>query len=66
MIVFPMEIQGSTATVEGVVSVSTLSVDEQIAQGQEMAKEKKTTFDPKTVKGPKVSIMLKGEGAVVF
>jgi hypothetical protein len=31
-----------------------------------MAKEKKVPFDPKTVKGPKTSIMIKGEGAEVF
>jgi hypothetical protein len=65
VIVFPMTIKGSNATVEGVLSVTTLSVAEQIAQGQEMAKERKTTFDPKTVKGPKVSIQIKGEGAIV-
>ena len=38
---------------------------EQIAMGQEMAKDSKTTFDPKTVKGPKVSVQIKGEGAEI-
>jgi hypothetical protein len=66
VIVFPMEIKGMTASVEGVLAVTTLSVADQIEQGEHMAKEKKTTFDPKTVKGPKTSIMIKGEGAEVF
>ena len=61
-----MEIKGMTASVEGVLAVTTLSVADQIEQGEHMAKEKKTTFDPKTVKGPKTSIMIKGEGAEVF
>lgn len=65
VIVFPMEIKGRTAVVEGVLTVTTLSVADQIEQGEHMAKEKKTTFDPKTVKGPKTSIMIKGEGAEV-
>ena len=66
VIVFPMEIKGQTAIVEGVLTVTTLSVADQIEQGEHMAKEKKTTFDPKTVKGPKTSIMIKGEGAEVL
>jgi len=66
VIVFPMEIKGQTAIVEGVLAVTTLSVADQIEQGEHMAKEKKTTFDPKTVKGPKTSIMIKGEGAEVL
>lgn len=65
VIVFPMSIKGMNAKVEGVISVETLSVEQQIAQGQEHAREKKTTFDPKTVTGPKVNIQIKGEGAVV-
>lgn len=66
VIVFPMSIKGQNAKVEGVIAVETLSVEQQIAQGHEHAKEQKTTFDPKTVKGPKVSIQIKGEGAIVF
>ena len=66
VIVFPMDIKGQTAVVEGVLTVATLSVEQQIEQGEHMAKEKKTAFDPKTVKGPKTSIMIKGEGAEVF
>jgi hypothetical protein len=66
VIVFPLEIKGMTATVEGVLAVTTLSVADQIEQGEHMAKEKKTAFDPKTVKGPKVSIQIKGEAAEVY
>jgi hypothetical protein len=66
VIVFPLEIKGQNAVVEGVLTVTTLSEAAQIEQGEHMAKEKKTTFDPKTVKGPKTSIMIKGEGAEVF
>ena len=66
VIVFPMDAKGLTGTVEGVVTVSTLSEADQIAQGEHMAKEKKTPFDPKTVKGPKVSFLIKGDAAEVF
>jgi hypothetical protein len=66
VIVFPMSAKGKNARVEGVISVETLSVEQQIAQGEEMAREQKKTFDPKTVTGPKVSVQIKGEGAIVF
>jgi hypothetical protein len=65
VIVFPVSDKGLKATVEGVVSVAMLSVEDQIAQGQEMAKEMKMPFDPKSIKGPKLSITIKGEGAEV-
>ena len=65
VMVFPVTLKGLKATVEGVISVEMLSVEDQIAQGMEMAKEKKVPFDPKSVKGPKLSIMIKGEGAEV-
>ncbi len=66
VIVFPMAIKGRNAAVEGVLTVAVLSEAEQIAQGEMEAKEKKTTFDPKTVKGSKMSIQIKGEGAEVY
>ena len=66
VIVFPMSAKGKNARVEGVISVETLSVEQQIAQGEEMAREQKKTFDPKTVTGPKVNVQIKGEGAIVF
>jgi hypothetical protein len=65
VIVFPMSIKGLNATVEGVVSVETLDVKTQVEQGEHMAKEHGTKFDPTTVKGPKTTIQLKGEGAEV-
>ena len=65
VIVFPMSIKGLNATVEGVIEVAMLSEAEQIKQGEEMAKEKKMKFDPATVKGPKLNIQIKGEGAEV-
>jgi hypothetical protein len=65
VMVFPLSAKGLTATAEGVVSVAMLSVEDQIAQGMEMAKEMKKPFDPKTVKEPKLTITLKGEGAEV-
>lgn len=66
VIVFPMSIKGQNARVEGVISVETLSVEDQIKQGEQHAKEQKTTFDPSTIKGPKTNIQIKGEGAVVY
>jgi hypothetical protein len=66
VIVFPMTLKGSNAVVEGVVTVTQLSVEDQIEQGTHMAQEKKVPFDPKTVKGPKTSIMIKGEAAEVL
>jgi len=100
VIVFPMDSKGLTATVEGVLTVTVMSVEDQIAaakemeqemgaqagkekpkgmgagmgagmggemgagMGAEMGKEKKP-FDPKSIKGPKTVIMIKGEGAEV-
>jgi hypothetical protein len=92
VIVFPMDSKGLTATVEGVLTVTVLSVADQIAAAEEMAKEAagkekgtgmgagagmghqmgaeagkdKKPFDPKSIKGPKTVIMIKGEAAEVF
>ena len=66
VIVFPMDAKGMTAVVEGVLTVTTMTEAEQIEQGEHMAKEKKTAFDPKTVKGPKTVVQIKGEGAEIF
>jgi hypothetical protein len=65
VIVFPMTAKGLTATVEGVVSVETESVEQQLEHGKQMEKEMNKPFDPKTVKGPKTVIMIKGEAAEV-
>lgn len=65
VIVFPMDVKGKTALAEGVVSVVTTSVEDQIAEGKKHAKETGEEFDPASVKGPKTVIQIKGEGAVV-
>ncbi|MFN8092423.1 MAG: DUF4920 domain-containing protein [Vicinamibacteria bacterium] len=65
VITFPMSARGKTALVEGVVSVTTQSVEEQKKQGEHMAKEQGKAFDPASVKGPKTVILLKGEGAEI-
>jgi hypothetical protein len=65
VIVFPLEIKGQNAVAEGVVSVRTISVEEQIKSGKKMAEEEGTTFDEKSVTGPKTVLMIKGEGAQV-
>ncbi|HCV43634.1 MAG TPA: hypothetical protein DGH68_09130 [Bacteroidetes bacterium] len=65
VIIFPLDAKGKDAKAEGVVSVRTVSVEDQIKQGEEMAKEETTTFDKSTVKGPKTIIQIKGEGAVI-
>lgn len=65
VIVFPMSIKGLNAKVEGVIDVTLMSVEDQLKAGAEMAKEKKTAFDPKTITGPKLNIQIKGEGAEV-
>ena len=65
VIVFPMSAKGLNARVEGVIEVAMLSEAEQIKQGEEMAKEMKMPFDPKTVKGPKLNVQIKGEGAEI-
>jgi hypothetical protein len=66
VIVFPMTEKGKTGVAEGVISVTTLSEADQIKQGEMHAKEMNKPFDPKSVKGPKTSIMIKGEAAEVF
>lgn len=65
VIVFPMEVKGKTAIAEGVVSITTTSVEQQIEQGKKHAKESGEEFDPASVKGPKTVIQIKGEGAIV-
>lgn len=65
VIVFPMSAKGLNATVEGVIDVATLSVDDQIKAAQKMAEEMKHPVDTSAIKGPKVNIQIKGEGAEV-
>jgi len=65
VITFPMDVKGKTARAEGVVSVRTLSVEEQIAEGEHHADETGGKFDASTVTAPAVRVQLDGEGAVV-
>jgi hypothetical protein len=65
VIVFPMEAKGKTAIAEGVVSVKNATVEQQIEQGKKQAEESGTTFDPSTVKGPKTTVRIMGDGAVI-
>jgi hypothetical protein len=65
VITFPVSARGKTALVEGIVSVTTQSVEEQKTHGEHMAKEQGKPFDPASIKGPKTVIMLKGEGAEI-
>lgn len=65
VIVFPKDAKGKIARAEGIVSARVMSVEDQIAQGEHMAQEQGTKFDPSTVKGPKTVVQLKGEGAVI-
>jgi hypothetical protein len=65
VITFPMSAKGKTARAEGVIKVTTLSKEELIERGKKQAAQEKTTFDPSTVKGPKTTVRLMGEGAVI-
>ena len=65
-IVFPQEARGKTARAQGVVSVRELTKEQLIAQGEHMAEEQGTTFDPSTVTGPKKVVQINGEGAVIL
>ena len=65
VIEFPADAKGRSAVAEGIVSVRTLTMEDQIKQGKHLAKEAGTTFDPKSVRGPKVSVQINGEGAEV-
>jgi hypothetical protein len=65
VIVFPLDAKGLTAMVEGVVTVTVESEQDQLEHGKKMAEETKKPFDPKTVKGPKTTILIKGEAAEI-
>jgi hypothetical protein len=64
-IVFPQDARGKTAKAQGVVSVRTLTTEQQIAQGEHMAEEQGTTFDRATVTGPKKVVQINGQGAIL-
>lgn len=64
-IVFPQEARGKVVRAQGVISVRTMTKDQLIAQGEHMAEEQGSTFDPSTVTGPKKVVQINGEGAVI-
>jgi len=65
VIVFPVEEKGGTVRAQGVVSAKEYTKEELIEQAKHHAEEAGKTFDPSTVKGPKMVVILKGEGAVI-
>jgi len=65
VIVFPVDAKGKTARAEGVVTVRTVSVEDQIEQGQHHAEETGEPFDSTSVKGPKTIVQIMGDGAVI-
>ncbi len=65
VIEFPTEESGKMVRAEGTVEVKTVSVEDQIKQGEHHAEEMGEEFDPASVTGPKVRIRLLGEGAIV-
>ena len=65
VIVFPLDAKGKTAVAEGVVEVTTMTKEELIEQGKHHAEETGEEFDPSTIKGPKTTVRIMGEGAVI-
>jgi hypothetical protein len=55
VIVIPMSAKGKQAKIEGILKLTVVSEADQIARGE----------DPKTVKGPKKTVQIEGEGAVI-
>jgi len=65
VIVFPMEEKGKKIIAEGVFEALVYTKEDLIEQGEHMAKEYGTKFDPKTITKGKTEYRLKGLGAVV-
>lgn len=65
VIVFPMDAKGKNARAEGVVSVTTYSKEDLIAQGKRHAEETGEKFDPDTITGPETYVKIMGDGAVI-
>ena len=65
VIVFPMEEKGKKIIAEGVFEALVYTKEDLIEQGEHMAKEYGTKFDPKTITKGKTEYRLKGIGAVV-
>jgi Domain of unknown function (DUF4920) len=65
-IVFPQDARGKTARAQGVVTVRTMTKEQLIAQGEHMAEEQGTSFDPSTVTGPRKVVQITGESALIL
>lgn len=65
VIVFPVDEKGGTVRAQGVVSAKEYTREELLKQEKHNAEEAGKAFDPSTVKGPKIVVILKGEGAVI-
>jgi hypothetical protein len=64
-IVFPLTGIGKKALVEGEVQKMFLTKEDAIKQGKHEAEERKTKFDPSSVKGDVTWYQIKGLGAVI-
>ena len=65
VITFPMSAKGKTASAEGVIQVTTLSREERMERAKKQAAENKTAVDSSAITGPKTTIRIMGEGAVI-
>ncbi len=65
VITFPMSAKGKTATVQGVVQVTTVSREDRIDRAKKEAAESKTAFDSTAITGPKTTVRIMGDGAVI-
>jgi hypothetical protein len=65
VIVFPMEEKGKEIIAEGIFEELIYTKEDLIKQGEHMAKEYGTPFDPKSITEGKTTYRLKGLGAIV-
>lgn len=65
VIVFPVDVKGHRAVVEGVFARFEISEEDAIAKAKHHAEETGEPFDPSTIKGPQVVYQIEGIGAVV-
>lgn len=64
-IVFPLEVKGRLARVEGIAEEMKLSKSEAIELGEHQAEERGVSFDPESVTGPVNYFRIRGLGAVI-
>lgn len=67
VIVFPLEARGKKARAEGIVSVTTMTEEQRVAQAKHEAEEndRLDSFDPSKFTGPATVVRIMGEGAVI-